>query len=78
MTERILPVINFIAGSRINNKVFDLLSWCVFAGFEYEQVVSYIKKEGYYMPKDQYLVYKKLLNIQEELEIGARQNENYS
>ena len=77
MTKKVLPCINFIAGSKLNPKIFELLSWCVFANFEYKQSSEYFKNEGYYIPKDQYEAYRKVLLIQEALDIGSRQDETY-
>lgn len=67
-----LKPINFIGKLDKSNY---LLIDCIMAGFGYIQTSDMLKSIGYYIPEDQFISYKRVLDIQIDLDIGTRRNE---
>lgn len=73
-----MRIINFIGicTTPEGHSLWSLLTQFVVMGFDYENdVVPTLKKEGIYLPKDQYEALVALIDAQVELDIGDRQQE---
>ena len=44
-------------------------------GSDYQQAADELHQLGFYLPKDQWELFTKLVDVQVELDIGSRQNE---
>lgn len=57
------------------NPAHDLLVHCASMNMHYPQALAELKYIGYFIPKDQYDAFVKVLDIQMSLDIGMRQDE---
>lgn len=69
-----MKLINFFnAQDHLHMKQFLVELWTI--GDPYEQVAKDLAKHDYYMPEDQWLAFKILLDTQVAMDIGERRNE---
>lgn len=72
-----MKIINFINPTQdeeMEDAYRDLVHCCV-CGYDYEQTNDILNKHGYYIPKDQFELFNRVIDIQIDLDIGARQGE---
>lgn len=64
--------INFVNPEK---EIYSLLVYCWAAQLPFAQTACLLADKGYYLPRDQYKSFKRLLDIDLALNIGLRQNE---